>query len=85
MNAIGSKCIDMLVDIVNASLRWWDLIISATGLKSFWIAVVILVALFSIVLVPMRSGQLLGGGAIGTFARTKINNRRRRNNQTGDD
>lgn len=75
---IGNACINMLMKIVSAGLTWFTAIINATGLRSFWTSVVILVAFMSIVLVPMRSGQLLGGGAIGTFATTKINKKIRK-------
>lgn len=83
---IGNACIDMLMYITSACLTWFSAIINATGLRHFWTGVVILVALMSIVFVPMRSGQLLGGGAIGTFATTKINKKiRKSQSYNGDD
>ena len=84
---LGTACIDMLMSIVSSCLTWFSAIFKATGLRNFWIGVVILVALMSIVIVPMRSGQLLGGGAISTFARSKINNKNKRSNthHDGDD
>lgn len=85
-DSLGFNCMIMLKNIVNACLAWFTLIINATGLRYFWTGVVILTALMSIVFVPMRSGQLLGGGAIGTFATTKINKRiRKSQSYNGDD
>lgn len=82
---ISSACLNMLMHIVDAALTWWTAIINATGLRNFWTSVVILTLMMSIVFVPMRSGQLLGGGAIGTFASTKINKRIRRSQSYNSD
>lgn len=70
--------VNLLIDVVNACINWWSAIIDAVDLVQLWIGVVVLVALFSIVLTPMRGGQLLGGGAIGTFTQTKINKKLRK-------
>lgn len=77
MNLAG-PCLSMLRDIVDFCLDVWMAILNATGLGYWWTASVILVVVFSIVFVPMRGGQLLGGGAIASFATTKINKRLRK-------
>lgn len=74
---LGLNCIIMLKNIINACLAWFTQIINATGLRFFWTGVVILAVLMSIVFVPMRSGQMLGGGAISTFATSRISNAKR--------
>lgn len=76
--------IQMLKDIIDACLLWWKAIFSATEMRDLWLGVVIMVALFSIIFVPMRSGQLLGGGAISTFATNQVNKHRKKKSN-GDD
>lgn len=77
--------INMLYTIISTVMSWWNAIIAGTDMAPLWGGAVVIVMLFSIVLTPMRGGQLLGGGAIGTFAKSKIHNQRKSKPNTGDD
>lgn len=59
--------------ILSNCLQWFVMVYDALGLKSLWIGAVVLAAVFSIVIVPLRGGADLTGGALGSFLVNKTN------------
>lgn len=75
--SLANSCLLLVDSIISFLLDVWMAILNATGLGFWWLASVILFIVFSVVFVPMRSGQLLGGGAIATFTTNKISSAKR--------
>lgn len=63
--------------ILTTLLIWFQDIYEATGMTSLWIGVVVLAAVFSIVIAPLRGGADLTGGALGGFLMNKVNRHKR--------
>lgn len=63
--------------ILTTVLLWFEDVYRALGLSSLWIGVVVLAAVFSIVIVPLRGGADLSRGALGTFVMNKVNRHKR--------
>lgn len=63
--------------ILTTLLIWFQDIYEATGMTSLWIGVVVLTAVFSIVIVPLRGGADLTNGALGGFLMNKVNRHKR--------
>lgn len=63
--------------ILTTLLMWFQDIYEATGMTSLWIGVVVLAAVFSIVIVPLRGGADLTNGALGGFLMNKVNRHKR--------
>lgn len=59
--------------ILTTVLTWFNEIYEALGLTSLWIGVVVLAAVFSIVIIPLRGGADLSRGALGSFVMNKVN------------
>lgn len=63
--------------ILTTLLVWFQDIYEATGMTSLWIGVVVLAAVFSIVIIPLRGGADLTNGALGSFLMNKVNRHKR--------
>lgn len=63
--------------ILTTLLLWFEEIYRATGMTSLWIGAVVLAAVFSIVIFPLRGGADLTSGALGGFLMNKVNRHRR--------
>lgn len=63
--------------ILTTLLTWFQSIYRACGMESLWIGVVVLAAVFSIVIVPLRGGADLSNGALGGFLMNKVNRHKR--------
>ena len=59
--------------VLASVLNWFIQIYDAVGLTSLWIGAVVFVAVFSIVVVPLRGGADLSRGALGSFLMNKVN------------
>lgn len=59
--------------VLTQVLLWFQNIIWATGLAPLWSGAMVFVAVFSILLIPLRGGADLTKGAIGRFAIGRIN------------
>lgn len=59
--------------VLTSVLGWFVDIYEATGMTSLWIGVVVLAAVFSIVVVPLRGGADLSRGALGSFVMNRVN------------
>lgn len=67
--------------IFSALLGWYMDIYEILGMTSLWIGVVVLVIVFTVVLVPLRGGSGISGGAIGDFTVTSVNASKARERQ----
>lgn len=63
--------------ILTTVITWYQQVYEAMGMTSLWIGVVILSAVFSIVIIPLRGGADLSRGALGSFLMNKVNRHKR--------
>ena len=70
---LGDWAIALMKRILTECLYWFSDVISATGLTPLWAGILVIVAVFSIILIPLRGGADLTGGAIGQFVKGRIN------------
>lgn len=63
--------------ILTTVITWYQQVYEAMGMTSLWIGVVILSAVFSIVIIPLRGGADLSRGALGSFLMNKVNHHKR--------
>lgn len=59
--------------ILTEAIHWFEQILVATGLRGVWAGVMVFVAVFSILLIPLRGGADLTGGALGSFVKSRVN------------
>lgn len=62
-------------------LYWFQDIMTATGLMPLWAGTLVVVAVFSIILIPLRGGADLTSGALGSFILGRVNKTRRSDHQ----
>lgn len=71
--------------IVKVCLGWFASILEALDMESLWIGAVVFAIVFSVILLPMRGGAMLGGGLASDIVRSRIASRRRNVNKHGED
>lgn len=59
--------------ILTALLNWFQQIYDTLGMTELWIAAIIMVVVFSVILVPLRGGGDLSKGALGSFVVNQVN------------
>lgn len=59
--------------VLSNVLSWFIEIFNRTGMTGLWIGVVVLMAVFSIVIIPLRGGADLSKGALGSFVMNRTN------------
>lgn len=73
--------VDQVIYILNGALRacisWFDNIMTETDMLEVWIALVLMAAVFSIILVPLRGGASVHLGGFTNYMRNKVNRHRR--------
>lgn len=62
--------------VLTTSILWFEQILDATGLTGVWMGIIIVFAVFSILLVPLRGGFDLSQGALGSFIMGRVNRRK---------
>lgn len=77
MTDVGSFAIAFCRRILATLLAWFFDLYESLGLTSLWIGVVVLSAVFSIVIIPLRGGADLTRGALGSFVMNKVNRHKR--------
>ena len=70
------QCIAIVKKILGTCLGWFEDIMSEAGLIEVWVALIVLSAVFSVILVPLRGGSPLSLGGLTDFARNKVNRHR---------
>ena len=63
--------------VLTQAINWFDKVMTATGLEPLWAGALIIIALFSIILVPLRGGADLTRGALGSFVFSRVNKARK--------
>lgn len=63
--------------ILKYGLNWFTRVLSSMGLHWLWLGAVVFVIVFSVILLPMRGGSMLGGGLISDIAGSRIRSSRR--------
>lgn len=76
--------ISYLRTILIRSLSWFSVILGSMNLQKLWLGAVVFVIVFSVILLPLRGGAMLGGGMMSDIVRTKIRNRKNSNKHTED-
>lgn len=71
--------------ILQYCLSWITQIFGSTGLQYLWIGAVVFVIVFSVILLPMRGGSMLGGGMVSDMVRSRISSSRRNSNKHAED
>lgn len=69
---VASFAISFGKRILTQLLFWFEDVLSAVGMTELWIGIVVFAAVFSIVIVPLRGGADLTGGALGSFMKNKV-------------
>lgn len=62
--------------VLTQSIYWFQDVLSATGLTPLWSGAMVFVAVFSILLIPLRGGADLTRGALGKFVMGRVNRSR---------
>lgn len=63
--------------ILDWGLYWFSRILGSMGLQWLWLGAVVFVIVFSVILLPMRGGAMLGGGLMSDIAGSRIRSSRR--------
>ena len=71
--------------IIKVCLAWFASILEALDMEPLWIGAVVFVIVFSVILLPMRGGSMLGGGLASDVVRSRISRSHRQSNKYGDD
>lgn len=71
--------------VLQYGLSWFSLILGRMGIQWLWVGAVVFVIVFSVILLPMRGGSMLGGGMVSDIARSRISSRRRNANKHAED
>lgn len=71
--------------ILQYGLSWFTRILGSMGLQWLWVGAVVFVIVFSVILLPMRGGSMLGGGMVSDIARSRISASRRQANKHAED
>ena len=71
--------------ILQYGLNWFTRILGSMGLQYLWIGAVVFVIVFSVILLPMRGGSMLGGGMVSDMVRSRISSSRRNSNKHAED
>lgn len=58
-------------------LQWFQKVYNAVDMFDLWIGIVVFVAVFSIVVMPLRGGADLTHGVFGSFLMNKVNKHKR--------
>lgn len=67
--------------VITEVLYWFQQIMTATGLMPLWAGTLVVTAVFSIILIPLRGGADLTRGALGQFVFGRINKAKRTDHQ----
>lgn len=62
--------------VLSTAINWFQEILIACGTFDIWKGVIVFVALFSIILIPLRGGGDLTAGLLGGFVMNRINKRK---------
>lgn len=58
--------------IIQYVLSWFSNVMGVMGLQWLWLGAVVFTIVFSVILLPMRGGSMLGGGMASDIARSKV-------------
>lgn len=67
--------------ILKTCLGWFSSILSSLDMVPLWMGAVVFVIAFSVILLPLRGGSMLGGGAVSDFAGSRLSSSRRNSNK----
>lgn len=63
--------------IVKTCLGWFATILKVLDMEPLWIGAVVFVIVFSVILLPLRGGSMLGGGMVSDVSRHQLSIKRR--------
>lgn len=76
------QSIDIVVQAVTAGFGMFKSLLDSVDAVGFWISAVLLVMVFSILILPLRGGQMVHVGGFAGFVSNKISGKRRHHNKT---
>lgn len=63
--------------IITVCLAWFASILEVLDMEALWTGAVVFAIVFSVILLPMRGGSMLGGGMLSDIAGSRIRSGRR--------
>ena len=70
---LADWCIAVMKRVLTEVIYWFDTILVSTGMRSVWGGILVVVAVFSVLLIPLRGGADLTSGALGSFVKSRVN------------
>lgn len=84
LSGYGAWAVTYIRSILEAGFGWFSVIIGKLQMQWLWLGAVIFCIVFSVILMPLRGGAMLGGGLMSDVARSRIRNRRNSNKHLED-
>lgn len=84
LSGYGLWAVEYLKTIILEILIWFTNILTVLDMQWLWLGAVIFSIVFSVILLPLRGGSMLGGGLMSDVARSRIRSRRNSNKHTED-
>lgn len=78
---LGDWAIAVGKRVLTECIYWFEDVMKATGLFPLWAGTLVVVAVFSILLIPLRGGADLTNGALGGFVVNRVNKAKRTDHQ----
>lgn len=84
LGGYGLWAVTYIRTILEAGFVWFSNILGTLNMQWLWLGAVIFCIVFSVILLPLRGGAMLGGGLMSDVARSRVRNRRNSNKHLED-